>query len=67
MRYFAEDIKNVSINTEKEDTVLKEFKNQHKRYLSPKHYVAYILSGMGDTVWNKFSQKLFSLQPSFLV
>lgn len=66
MRYLAEDIKNASINTEKEDTVLKEFKNQHKRYLSPKHYVAYILSGMGDTVWNKFSQKLFFFATQFL-
>ncbi len=48
------------------DAVLRQYENQKKNYLSPKHYVAYILSGMGDTMWNTFSKKLFFFATQFL-
>lgn len=62
----AEDVKTVSENTQDEDAVIRQFNNQNKSYLSPKHYVAYILSGMGDTMWNTFSSKLFFFATRFL-
>ncbi len=49
-----------------EEAVLRQYHNQNKNYLSPKHYVAYILSGMGDTMWMTFSKKLFFFATQFL-
>ena len=48
------------------EAVRRQVDQQHKMYLSPKHYVAYILSGMGDTMWNTFSKKLFFFATQFL-
>lgn len=60
----AEDIRTVSADGT--DAVLRQYENQKKSYLSPKHYVAYILSGMGDTMWMTFSKKLFFFATQFL-
>ncbi|MBO5411316.1 MAG: hypothetical protein J6A60_08670, partial [Clostridia bacterium] len=62
----AEDVKSTAVAAENEDAVLRQFENQNKNYLSPKHYVAYILSGMGDTMWMTFSKKLFFFAKTFL-
>lgn len=48
------------------EAVRRQVDQQHKMYLSPKHYVAYILSGMGDTMWSTFSKKLFFFATQFL-
>ena len=62
----AEDVKSTAVAADGEDAVLRQFENQNKNYLSPKHYVAYILSGMGDTMWMTFSKKLFFFAKTFL-
>lgn len=62
----AEEIKKTVLEEENNEAVLREFSNQNKIYLSPRHYVAYILSGMGDTMWNTFSKKLFFFATQFL-
>lgn len=62
----AEEIKKTVSEAEQDEAVLREFSNQNKIYLSPRHYVAYILSGMGDTMWNTFSKKLFFFATQFL-
>ena len=39
-----------------EDTkILRQLEQQNKNYLSPKDYVAYVLSGTGDKNWESFS------------
>ncbi len=48
-------IDELSAEDAKTQEVVKQLEQQHKRYLSPKHYVAYILSGFGDTNFNQFS------------
>lgn len=49
------------------EVVQRQLDQQKKLYLSPKHYVAYILSGFGDTNWNSFSSKrLFYFATTFL-
>ena len=65
MNVLAEDVKKVAAAEDGEE-VLRQYHNQNKNYLSPKHYVAYILSGMGDTMWNTFSKKLFFFATQFL-
>ncbi len=62
----AEEIKTATTAADDEEAVLREYNNQSKNYLSPKHYVAYILSGMGDTMWNTFNKKLFFFAKTFL-
>lgn len=49
-----------------EEAVQRHVDQQNKLYLSPKHYVAYILSGFGDTNWNSFSKRLFFFATTFL-
>ena len=53
----AENTKAVSEQTTDEEKVKRHLAQQNKQYLSPKHYVAYILSGFGDTNWNSFVNK----------
>ena len=49
------------------EKVNRHLEQQNKQYLSPKHYIAYILSGFGDTNWNSFSSKrLFYFATTFL-
>ncbi len=62
----AEDTKNTSTAVAEEESVQRHLDQQHKLYLSPKHYVAYILSGFGDTNWNSFSKRLFFFATTFL-
>ncbi len=62
----ADETKAVSVGEVSEEAVLRQYENQNKKYLSPKHYVAYILSGMGDTMWMTFSKKLFFFATQFL-
>lgn len=62
----AEDRNNAPAPVADGDAVRKQVDQQNKSYLSPKHYVAYILSGMGDTMWNTFSKKLFFFATQFL-
>ena len=62
----ADEVRTAPENGQDEDAVRRQFNNQNKSYLSPKHYVAYILSGMGDTMWNTFSSKLFFFATQFL-
>ena len=38
-----------------QEEVLKQLEQQHKNYLSPRDYVAYILSGAGDKNWETFN------------
>lgn len=47
--------------------IQRQLDQQKKLYLSPKHYIAYILSGFGDTNYNQFSgTNLFFFQTTFL-
>lgn len=62
----AEDKSNVSAAVADGDAVQRQVDQQSKLYLSPKHYVAYILSGFGDTNWNSFSKRLFFFATTFL-
>ncbi len=62
----AEDTKNTSTAVTEDESVQRHLDQQHKLYLSPKHYVAYILSGFGDTNWNSFSKRLFFFATTFL-
>ncbi len=61
----AENTKAVS-EVGNSDAVQRNLDQQNKLYLSPKHYVAYILSGFGDTNWNSFSGRLFFFAQTFL-
>ena len=53
----AENTKAVSEQAVENEKVQRHLDQQNKQYLSPKHYIAYILSGFGDTNWNSFSNK----------
>ena len=53
----AEKTKAVQEQPVDAEKVQRHLDQQNKRYLSPKHYVAYILSGFGDTNWNSFTNK----------
>ncbi|MBQ3046025.1 MAG: MFS transporter [Clostridia bacterium] len=53
----AENTKAVSEQTADSEKIQRHLDQQNKQYLSPKHYVAYILSGFGDTNWNSFVNK----------
>lgn len=62
----AEVEKTVSAPDAEGESVKRHIDQQTKLYLSPKHYVAYILSGFGDTNWNSFSKRLFFFATTFL-
>ncbi len=62
----AENTKAVSEVNKNDEAVQRNIDQQNKLYLSPKHYVAYILSGFGDTNWNSFSGRLFFFATTFL-
>ncbi len=62
----SEDVKTVPVPETDGDAVRHQVDQQTKLYLSPKHYVAYILSGFGDTNWNSFSKRLFFFATTFL-
>lgn len=62
----AEESKKVPTPVADEQAVRRQVEQQHKLYLRPKHYVAYILSGFGDTNWNTFSKRLFFFATTFL-
>ena len=53
----AENTKAVSEQTADSEKIQRHLDQQNKQYLSPKHYVTYILSGFGDTNWNSFVNK----------
>ena len=51
-----EQVASVETQTEAEqEEILKQLEQQHKNYLSPRDYVAYILSGAGDKNWETFN------------
>ena len=57
MRLLAEKKGAVTEIAPDSEKVKRHLDQQHKQYLSPKHYIAYILSGFGDTNWNSFHNK----------
>ena len=62
----SEDVKSIPTPEVDGESVRRHVEQQKKLYLSPKHYVAYILSGFGDTNWNSFSKRLFFFATTFL-
>lgn len=63
----SEENVNVSAPAVDSEAVQRHIDQQNKLYLSPRHYIAYILSGFGDTNWNSFSSKrLFYFATTFL-
>lgn len=57
VNFLAENTKTVTEKTDDSEKIKRHLDQQNKRYLSPKHYIAYILSGFGDTNWNSFTNK----------
>ncbi|MBR1811340.1 MAG: MFS transporter [Clostridia bacterium] len=44
-------------SAQENEEILKQLEQQHKNYLSPRDYVAYILSGAGDKNWETFNSQ----------